>query len=156
MVEHQVHHHLDATFVAILNKLTIILIATQSRVNLIVVGNRITVIRTPHIVLLHRRRPDGGDAQFVKIIQRHTYACKVTSMTAEVISCFPIDLGLYHSRHIVELGIAIDETVGHQQVYHILRAKRHDSLTRTLLQFEGLGEVCFLLSGFGESKIESL
>ena len=68
MVEHQVHHHLDAAFVAILHQLAIILIAAQSRVNLIVVGDGIAVIRTPHIVFLHRRRPDGGDAQFVKVI----------------------------------------------------------------------------------------
>ena len=156
MVEHQVHHHLDAAFVAILHQLAIILIAAQSRIDLIVVGDGIAVIRTPHIVFLYWRRPDGSDAQFIKIIQRHTNACKVATMTAEVISCFPIDLGFYHSRHIVQFRIAIDETVGHQQVYHILGAKRYNSLTRTLLQFEGLGEVSFLLSRLGESKIESL
>ena len=156
MVEHQVHHHLDATLVALLHQLAIILIATQSRVNPIVVGDRIAVIRTPHIVLLYRSGPDGSDTQLVEVIQCHAYACEVAAMTSEVIPRFPIDLRLYHTRHIVQSWIAIDETVGHQQVNHILRAKRHDSLARTLLQFEGLGEVCFLLSRLGENKIESL
>ena len=66
VIENQVHNNFDSMFVRFLNIVFIIFVGTEPRVDVIVVGDGISMIGLSlHVVLLQWCWPDGGDAELL-------------------------------------------------------------------------------------------
>ena len=82
MIEHHVLDDFHATLVSLINEAYVCLVATESRVNLVVVGDGIAVIRRGrHVVHLQRRGPNGRHAKVVQIVQRLCHAGEVSAVS---------------------------------------------------------------------------
>ena len=87
MVKHEIHHHLDAVLVTVLNESLVLFVGTETRVDSIVVGDGITVVAAArHVVDMDRSRPDGSHAKFLQIVESIVHTLEVAAMTSPVVS----------------------------------------------------------------------
>ena len=75
------HYNLDAAVVAFGYQLLILFVGTETRINFIVIGSSIAVVRTAgHVVFQYRSEPKSGYTQVGEVIQILLDTCKVTTM----------------------------------------------------------------------------
>ena len=119
MVEYHVHHGFDAALVKQANKSGVVVVATETRVDTIVVGRRIAMVATArHIVFEHRIDPHGRDAERVDIIDVTNQAFQVATM-AHIVVCTISTDRMTHLIDAIVLRIAIGKSVGHNHIHHI-------------------------------------
>jgi len=96
----------------------IILVAAKTRIDSIVVGDRIPVVAEPGLVILQQRRgPKLREAEVTDVVQVIDDALDVAAVAREAIG--PIDLVVGIARHDIVLNVAVGEAVGHYQVDRI-------------------------------------
>ena len=115
VVEDHIHYNLDATVVAFGYQLLILFVGAETRINLIVIGSSIAVVRTTgHVVFQYRSEPKGSYTQVGEVIQILLDTCKVATVAGVRIVAVYFIFG--HAGNLVIIRIAVCETVGHQQV----------------------------------------
>ena len=118
MVEDHVHYHLQTFFVSFVYHAEEIFVGTITAVNLEIVGDGISMIRTfRHVVFLGRIQPDSGYTQIFQVIQMVFYTFQVTSMAAVLF--LAVHLVFQHARYDVVVRIAVGETVRHDEIKHV-------------------------------------
>ena len=139
VVGDNVHNHLEAFLVALLNKLTVQLIIAEAGVDVIVVGASIAVVTLPVLIIQEERRaPDGRSAQVGHIVQVVDDALEVAAVAGHgILAVHGVgQLGNLplHGRSVIVGrdygaiaglvgGIAVGKAVRHDKVYHIGRSE---------------------------------
>ena len=118
VVEDHVHNDLHTSLVSIVDEVDIFLVGAETWVYTVIVGCRITVIGTTlHIIFQYGIEPDCRDAQVLDIIHVLFDACKVATVAGVgVITVYLISLP---QRNLVVVGVAVGETVRHDQIENI-------------------------------------
>ena len=115
VVEDHIHYNLDTAVVAFGYQLLILFVGAETRINFIVIGSSIAVVRTAgHVVFQYRSEPESGYTQVGEVIQILLDTCKVTTMAGVRIIAVYFVFG--HAGDLVIVRITICKAVGHQQV----------------------------------------
>ena len=87
VVEDHVHHNFQTFGMGLITKAFVIVIGTETGVDLVIIGRGIAVIGREAILLIggivlqYRREPKGGDAQLLEIIEVFADTIQVATMT---------------------------------------------------------------------------
>ena len=130
-------------------KPTIFCVGAKTWVYLIIIGSTITMIHVvvaliSSIILQHRRKPQGCNAQLVEVIQVLPNAFQVASVPQTGLrAVHPIGI---KPRKWVLFGSACCKAVGHKHVKHVGIGKSQAFFTSLLARFKLVGYRRFLLS----------
>lgn len=112
MVVDDVHDHLHALEVAGFYQLNVFLIRTQSRIDAVMVGHRIAVIRFVGLIVFeHGVQPQGRNAQIDQVIQMIDHALQVAAVAK--VHLPTMNAHLVQVEVAIVRVIAIRETIGH-------------------------------------------
>ena len=117
MVRHHVHQNLQPFLVCLCNHVCIECIGAVARINMVVIGASVAVVRPCFLVIAeHRRRPDCGTTEFGDMVKTIDDTLNIAS-PASVDICF---VGFFAGvfGRVIAL-VAIYETVAHDQIDHI-------------------------------------
>ena len=105
------------------DKGVILPVGAEARVDTVIVGGGIAVVRTArHIILEHGAEPDGCDAERIEIGEVVAHTLHVAAVAAIGIGAVGAD-GVGESLGSGALGIPLREAVGHQQIEHVAGVK---------------------------------
>ena len=125
VVEDHVHDDLHAPPVGIVDEVDIFLVGAEAGVDAVIVGCRVAVIRTAfHIVFQDGVEPDRRDAQVLDIIHVLFDAGQVAPVAG--VGVIAIHLIGLPQGDLVVVGVAVGETVRHDQVEDIRRVEALD------------------------------
>ncbi|MPM95738.1 hypothetical protein SDC9_142893 [bioreactor metagenome] len=145
VIENHIHHHFHSFVVCIADELGVLIVGTEPRVNLVVIGSGVTVVRSAfHIVFQHRIEPDSGDAQIRQIIQSVGNTFQVASVTG--VGVVAVHLIRHPHGDMVVVGIAVGKPVGHNQVQHVRRIETFHLPSFGIAWFQFVVVRYFLLS----------
>ncbi len=149
MIEDHVHHSLYPVVMKFLHERGILTVASETGIDLVIIGSGITVIAaTFHIVLKNRIQPHGGYAERIEIIDMTGDSGKVSAVTGVGIITVYLHM-MTQFRHIVYAFIAAGEPVGHNHIQHISGGKSFRTfLSLAGAQFEFFYNLAFTLAPF--------
>ena len=148
VVENHVHHHLQTLLVRIRNKLTIVIVRSEARVNTIVVGRSVSVICTAlavvgRVVLKHRREPQRRDAKLVEVVEVLAYAFEVAAVTQRrLLAVHGVSVQALHFKILS----ARRKSVGHEHVQHVGVGEAHVVFALHVARLQLVLHVCLALA----------
>src|SRR3712207_2683729 len=131
MVEYHIHHYLQAFLMGLVNQSTIIFVAAEAWIYLVIIGGRVTVIgamavSVGRVVLQNGGEPKRRNAQLIEIIEVFHNAVEVASVAQTGLrAVFPIGIEALDLRR---MALALGKTVGHEHVKYVgIRSEEHTS-----------------------------
>mmetsp|Transcript_29817 Transcript_29817/g.53979 ORF Transcript_29817/g.53979 Transcript_29817/m.53979 type:complete len:423 (+) Transcript_29817:575-1843(+) len=119
VVEHDVLDHADLAFARCADEVEVVLVAAETRVDLVEVGRGVAVVAVGRAVVFdQRRRPHLGEAQVGDVAQMPAQAGEVAAMAAAGVGAIR---RLLHAA--LAAAAALGEAVGHDEVDRILGAE---------------------------------
>ena len=117
VVGNDVHYHLHALLMGLLDIFLVLGIAAETRVDTVVIPTSVAVVGLPVLVVHEERRtPNGRGAQVGDIVKMVDNSLKITAVAAERL----LSLGLLKGIISVVISwIGVGETVGIDQVNEI-------------------------------------
>ena len=150
MIENHVHHYLQVLFMRFLHQRAEIFITSETPVNLVIVRNGISMIRTAfHVIFLRRVQPDSRRSQISDIVQMVRYALKVSAVTGKSVRA--VHRFLPHPVYHVIFRTTVSETVGHNQVKYIFRSKTFHLFAFPPARFQLIRNPPFLFSALQQN-----
>ena len=152
VVEDEVHDELDAVTVAVVDVLTEQLVSAEARVYLVVVGDGVSVVAAVgHVVDLDGCGPYGSDAEILEVVELLVHAGDIATVASEwLVAAY---LLVFEAEAVVVGGVAIGETVGHEEVEDVGGVEIAEALGGALAEF--VGDVEHLLA-VAEVNVEGL
>ena len=147
MVEDHVHYDFQPFGISFLSKFAELFVTAEAAVYLIIIGNGITVIRSFfHVIFLNRVEPYTGDSEVCYVIQMILYSFQVAAMTCERL--ITVYISFQHSGNDVVGGVAIGETVRHNEIKHVARIKTFYCRSIRPALFKLVRDFCLLFALF--------
>ena len=120
MVENHIHHNLESALMGLLDKKLPFLVRTEARIDPVIVGRGISVIRAArHIIFKHGTHPEGRHSERIEIVEMLTDAPHIAAVATIRVLAVRMDRMTESFIEIVAVGHPLRKPVGHQKIEHV-------------------------------------
>lgn len=117
VVRHDVHYHFQSARMGVAHEIAVLPVRAEARVDIVVVGACVAVVRAVGVVVEKQRcRPYGGRAEVGDVVEMSIHTRDVAAVATEI---FAARARLFRLGAGIVALVAVGETVGHEQVYHV-------------------------------------